>query len=170
MLSRESAEKLIASGMTRYHHNLETARSHFDSVCTTHTYEEDIETVQTARSVGFDVCCGGIFGLGETWEQRVELAFTLKELDIDTIPVNFLNPVSGTKLEKMPLLKAMDALKCIALIRLINPGKSIAICGGREIVLNDFQSWIFKAGADGLMAGNYLTISSCIIQEMPNLH
>jgi biotin synthase len=159
ILSENKAKKLIASGMTRYHHNLETARSHFDKICTTHTYDEDIETINTAIANGFRVCSGGIFGLGESWEQRVELAFTLRELQVDTIPVNFLNPVAGTRMENMPVMTPMDALKCIALLRIINPEKSITICGGRELTLKDFQSWLFSAGANGLMIGNYLTTS-----------
>jgi len=159
MLSQAGAKKLISSGMTRYHHNLETARSHFDKICTTHSYDEDLDTIHTAVDNGFAVCSGGIFGLGESWKQRVELAFTLKGLPVDTIPVNFLNPVKGTRLQDMPLLSPRDALLCIAIMRLVNPEKSITVCGGREITLKDFQSWVFKAGANGLMIGNYLTTS-----------
>ncbi len=157
MLGEKNATKLIQSGMVRYHHNLETAASHFDKICTTHSYEEDIQTVLTAKKAGFKVCSGGIFGLGETIEQRVEFAFTLKELNVDTIPVNFLSPVKGTKLENQKPLDPLEALFCIALMRIINPEKSVTICGGRESTLKDFQSWVFKAGADGLMIGNYLT-------------
>ena len=159
MLSEKSAKKLIESGMTRYHHNLETAESHFKNICTTHEYQEDIDTINLAVKHGFQVCSGGIFGLGESWKQRVELAFTLKDLDIDTIPVNFLNPVAGTRMENMELMSPMDALKTIALMRFINPEKSITICGGREVTLKDFQSWVFSAGSNGLMIGNYLTTS-----------
>lgn len=159
MLSAASAKKLMASGMTRYHHNLETARSHFDAICTTHSYDEDIETIHTARTQGFQVCSGGIFGLGETWAQRVELAYTVRDLPVDTIPVNFLNPVPGTRLAHLSRLSPMDALMCIALMRLVNPEKSITICGGREVTLKDFQSFVFNAGANGLMIGNYLTTS-----------
>lgn len=96
-------------------------------------------------------------GLGESWQQRVELACTLRDLDVDSIPINFLNPVAGTKMEEMPLLSPMDALKCIAMFRLVNPKKDITVCGGRETALKDFQSWLFFAGANGLMVGNYLT-------------
>jgi len=103
------------------------------------------------------VCSGGIIGLGETWEQRVELAFTLRELSVDTIPLNFLNPIPGTPMEKMPLVSPLSALKTIALFRLVNPSKNITICGGREKTLKEFQSWIFAAGANGLMGGDYLT-------------
>lgn len=159
MLSEQSAKRLMASGMSRYHHNLETARSHFNAICTTHSYDEDIDTIRTAHGQGFQVCSGGIFGLGETWAQRVELAFTVKDLPVDTIPVNFLNPVPGTRLSHLPLVQPLDALMCIALMRLVNPSKSITICGGREVTLKDFQSWIFNAGANGLMIGNYLTTS-----------
>ena len=157
MLTESMARQLKEGGITIYHHNLETARSYFDRICTTHDYDEDIQTVEFARSTGLKVCCGGILGLGESWEQRVELAFTLKELNVDIIPINFLNPIPGTKLEGMPLLPPLDALKCIALFRFINPEKDITICGGREVVLRDYQSWTFMAGANGLMVGNYLT-------------
>ncbi len=157
MLDTPAAELLKQSGISNYHHNLETARSYFEKVCTSHDYNEDIGTLEAARKAGLRVCSGGIMGLGETWEQRVELAWTLKELDVDSIPINFLNPVPGTKMEKRPLMQPLEALKCIALFRFINPTKDITICGGREVTLRDFQSWVFTAGANGLMVGNYLT-------------
>jgi biotin synthase len=157
MLTESRAQKLKDGGVAVYHHNLETARSFFDQVCTTHDYDEDIETVKRAKSSGMKVCSGGILGLGETWDQRVELAFTLKDLDVDGIPINFLNPIAGTKMEKRPLLLPFEALKCIALFRFINTDKDILICGGREVTLRDYQSWIMLAGANGLMIGNYLT-------------
>ena len=157
MLDEKMAKKLVSSGISNFHHNLETARSYFNQICTTHDYDEDIETIQIAAASGLNVCSGGIMGLGETWEQRVELAFTLKELNVRSIPLNFLNPVKGTKFENRPLMSPLDALKCIALYRFIHPDKDITICGGREPVLKDFQSWVFMAGANGLMIGNYLT-------------
>ncbi len=157
LLNRDGARKLKAAGISRYHHNLETARSHFKTICSTHDYDDDIETVKLAKEAGMVVCSGGIFGMGESWTQRVELAFTLKTLDVDSIPINFLNPIKGTPLEKQPLLPAMEALKVIALYRFVFPRKDITICGGREATLKDFQSWIFAAGANGLMVGDYLT-------------
>lgn len=157
MLTEETAKKLKASGITTYHHNLETARSYFDRICTTHDYEEDIQTVKLARSAGLNVCSGGILGLGETWEQRVELAFTLKELDVDSIPINFINPIPGTPMADTPLMPPEEALQCIALFRFINPQKNITICGGREVTLEGYQPEIFAAGANGVMIGNYLT-------------
>ena len=157
MLTASRAQRLKEGGVSVYHHNLETARSFFDQVCTTHDYDEDIRTVKLAKASGMKACSGGILGLGETWEQRVEMAFTLKELDVDGIPINFLNPIAGTKMEDRPLLAPLEALKCIALFRFINPDKNILICGGREVTLRDYQSWIMLAGANGLMIGNYLT-------------
>lgn len=157
LLTREGARKLKAAGISRYHHNLETARSHFEAICSTHDYDDDIETVKAAQAAGLAVCSGGIFGMGETWAQRVELAFTLKELDVNSVPINFLNPIPGTRLENRPLLPPLEALKVIALYRFIFPRKDITICGGRETTLKDFQSWVFAAGANGLMVGNYLT-------------
>ncbi len=157
MLDPKRGQRLLSSGMGRYHHNLETARSHFDAICTTHTYDEDIETVQIAAELGFGVCSGGILGMGEDWAQRVELALTLKDLPGDTIPLNFLTPVAGTRMADRPLLSPLDALKCVALFRIIAPEKRITLCGGREITLKNFQPRLFAAGADGLMVGNYLT-------------
>jgi len=163
-LTAEKARQLKENGVTEYHHNLETARSFFDQICTTHAYDDDIETVKSAKAAGLRVCSGGILGLGESWEQRVELACTLRELDVDCIPLNFLNPIPGTRMEKRPLLPPMEALKCIALFRFINPEKNILVCGGREVTLKDFQSWIFYAGANGLLVGNYLTTQGRDIQ------
>jgi len=157
ILTAPMARKLKEGGIAVYHHNLETARSYFDQVCTTHHYEEDIETIKCAKSAGLKVCSGGILGLGETWEQRVELAFMLKELDVDGIPINFLNPIPGTRMEARAVMNPMEALKCIALFRFINPEKDILVCGGRDVTLRDYQSWIFTAGANGMMIGNYLT-------------
>ncbi len=156
-LTASSAERLRSGGVTFYHHNLETARSYFPQICTTHDYEEDIETLRIARQAGLRLCSGGIFGLGESWEQRVEMAFTLRELDVDGIPMNFLNPLPGTRMADRPLLPPMEALRVIALYRFIHPAKPLLICGGREITLRDFQSWIFLAGASGMIVGNYLT-------------
>ena len=157
MLTKRQAAALRQSGMTNYHHNLETAESFFDKICTTHTYAEDIDTLRAAAASGLTLCAGGILGLGESWAQRVELAFTLKDLNVHRIPINFLNPIPGTRLALQPPMTPMDALKSIALFRFINPKTDITICGGREKTLGDFQSWIFMAGANGVMVGNYLT-------------
>ena len=157
ILDRERAEELFKAGCVTYHHNLETARSFFPGICTTHDYEEDIQTVIYAKEAGMKVCCGGIFGLGESIEQRTELARAISDLNVDSIPINFLRPIEGTPLENADFLNPMDCLRIIALFRYLNPDKQISICGGREHNLRDFQSWIFMAGASGTMIGNYLT-------------
>jgi biotin synthase len=159
LLDEETAEKLAEAGCATYHHNLETARSFFPNICTTHDYQEDVRTVQLAKAAGMKVCCGGIFGLGESLEQRVELAFTLRELQVDSVPLNFLNPIPGTPLENNNQLTPMDCLRIIALFRYALPERRISVCGGREKNLRDLQSWIFLAGASGTMIGNYLTTS-----------
>lgn len=157
IIDRETAMALKAAGMETYHHNLETARSFFPNVCTTHDYEEDVATVRVARQAGLKVCCGGIFGLGENMAQRMELALTLRELDVDSVPLNFLNSIPGTRLEGACHITPMECLTTIALFRFILPEKKISVCGGREKNLRDLQSWIFMAGASGTMVGNYLT-------------
>jgi len=159
ILDLESARALAAAGCKTYHHNLETARSFFPAICTTHDYEEDLDTVRNAKAAGMEVCCGGIFGLGESLEQRVEMGLTLRELAVDSVPLNFLNPVQGTPLQDTRLLNPMDCLRIICLYRYLLPDKRITVCGGREINLREFQSWIFMAGASGTMIGNYLTTS-----------
>ena len=157
IIDRETALALKNAGMETYHHNLETARSFFPQVCTTHDYEEDVATVRVAKEAGLAVCCGGIFGLGESPAQRVELAFTLGELDVDSVPLNFLNPIEGTRLAAADNLTPLECLKTIALFRFILPDRRLSVCGGREKNLRDLQSWIFMAGASGTMIGNYLT-------------
>ncbi len=157
ILDELSARALAEAGCVTYHHNLETARSFFPHICTTHSYEEDVVTVLLAKASGMKVCCGGIFGLGETGEQRIEFAQTLCELDVDSVPLNFLNPIEGTPLENQDDLSALECLKTIALFRYMLPRKRISVCGGRDKNLRDLQSWIFAAGASGTMIGNYLT-------------
>lgn len=154
-----TAKVLKDSGSGTYHHNLETARSFFPQICTTHDYEDDVNTVRAAKRSGMKVCSGGIFGLGESPAQRIEMAFTLKELDVDSVPLNFLNPIEGTKLATASFITPQECLVTIALYRLILKDKMITVCGGREVNLRDLQSWIFFAGASGTMIGNYLTTS-----------
>lgn len=157
LLTDDYAVRLKAAGLIRYHHNLETARSHFPRICTTHAYDDDITTIRLAQGHGLKVCSGGILGLGESLDQRIELAATLAELGVDTVPLNFLSPIPGTPLGQSPLLTPHDALKSVALFRFMLPTAHITIAGGRERVLGDYQSWLPLAGANGLMIGNYLT-------------
>lgn len=157
ILDEKTALTLKDAGMVTYHHNLETSRSFFPNICTTHDYEEDVETVRAVKKAGLRICCGGIFGLGEDFSHRIEMAETLRELDVDTVPINFLNPVDGTRLADAQFLTPMECLKIIAVYRFMLPGKDLTVCGGREKNLRELQSWIFLAGASGMMTGNYLT-------------
>lgn len=165
ILNEAELKRLKEAGLTNYHHNLETSRSFFPEICTTHSYDEDVDAVQTAKSLGFKVCCGGIFGMGENFEQRIELAVTLREIDVDCIPINFLNPIKGTRLEGDNGLTPLTCLKIIALYRLMLPTKHIFICGGREANLKELQPMMFLAGANGTLTGNYLTTSGNPAEE-----
>lgn len=157
MLDRERARKLKEAGLFRYHHNLETSRSFFPFICTTHEYQEDMDTNMAAKEAGLSTCCGGIIGLGETMEQRIELALTLQEMDIDSVPINILNAIPGTPLEGTPPLRPMEILITVALFRFILPSKDIRLCGGKEKNLRQLLPMAIMAGCNGLMTGNYLT-------------
>ena len=165
IISLETARALKDAGMATYHHNLETARSYFPNICSTHDYDDDIATIRSVKEAGLRVCSGGIFGIGESPAQRVELAFTLRELEVESIPLNFLNPIPGTPLEGAELITPLECLKAIALFRYVNPARQISVCGGREKNLRDLQSWIFFAGASGTMTGNYLTTTGRSAEE-----
>ena len=157
ILKEPEIEKLKAAGLDRYNHNLETAESYFPKICTTHTYAERLSTIKLIKKAGIEICCGGIIGLGESNAQRIEFAFSLAELDIDSLPLNFLNPVPGTSLEDIQPPSPFNILKTIALFRFIIPKKEIRICGGRQVNLRSIQPFIFMAGADAIIIGNYLT-------------
>ncbi|HOJ62064.1 MAG TPA: biotin synthase BioB [bacterium] len=155
--TREQLQYLRECGVTMINHNLETSERFYPSICTTHTFQDRVETIRTARACGLNLCVGGIFGMGETWDDRIDMAFTLRELDVDTVPLNFLHRIQGTPLETREPLAPLTILSIIALFRFILPRKEIKICGGRESNLRDLQSLIFLAGADSMMIGNYLT-------------
>jgi biotin synthase len=157
LMHEPELRRLQAAGLEHYHHNLETAPSHFDHVCTTHTYDEQLETIRAAKKLGLKLCSGGILGMGETPEQRVEFAETLRELDVHCIPMNFLNPRPGTPMAHLRAITAEECLAAIAVYRLMMPGAHIFVMGGREVNLGDRQDLIFRAGANGTMVGNYLT-------------
>jgi biotin synthase len=156
-VKKETLERFRDAGLTRYHCNLETSRRFFGQICTTHDWSEAVKTIRAAKSLGMSTCSGGLFGLGESLEQRVELLEQVRELDVDSVPLNFLNPIPGTPLEDAEPLTAIECLKVIAVARLMMPKKTIRVCGGREHNLRDLQSWALIAGADGLMIGGYLT-------------
>ena len=156
-LSEERARSLKKAGVTRYNHNLETAESHFSQVCSTHSFKDRVKTVEVLKDQGLSICCGGIIGLGESPQQRLELAFSLRQLGIDCIPINILNPRPGTPLEHSKPIPPLEVIKTISLFRLILPKGTIKVAGGREVHLRDLQSLALLAGANGLIVGNYLT-------------
>jgi len=156
-LTPETARFLYDCGIRRINHNLETSERFYPSIVSTHPFSERINTLRTAKAAGLSLCSGGIFGLGETWEDRVDMILTLRELDVDVMPINFLNPIAGTPLGDRDKLPPMECLKIIAIARFMLPGKSLKVAGGREVCLRDLQSWMFFAGASSTMIGNYLT-------------
>ena len=155
--SQKVADRLRQSGLECYNHNLETSRRFFPQVCTTHTYEERVQTIKHLKQAGIKICSGGILGMGETRADRCELAFALKELGAHIVPMNFLNPIAGTPFGHREPLAPLEILKSIACFRFILPKQEITVAGGRTVNLRDLQSLIFMAGASGLMVGNYLT-------------
>ncbi len=157
ILEEADFKTLKAAGITRYHHNLEAARSLFPNICTTHTYDQRLATIKKAQRAGMTICSGGIFGIGETMEQVLELALALRALDVDAVPLNFLTPIEGTPMANQPPLPPLDCLKIIALMRYVLPQKDILICGGRMFNLGPLNPMVFNAGANGIMTGNYLT-------------
>ncbi|MGI8681333.1 MAG: biotin synthase BioB [Mycobacteriales bacterium] len=157
MLSPDQVEELAAMGVHRYNHNLETARSYFGSVVTTHTYDERWETCRLVRAAGMELCCGGILGMGETLAQRAEFAGQLAELGPDEVPLNFLNPRPGTPFGDRPILDARDALRAVAAFRLVLPRAILRYAGGREITLGDLAADGMLGGINAVIVGNYLT-------------
>ena len=157
MLDEITARNLKSAGLYRYHHNLETSRSFFDNICSTHEYKEDTDTVSIARQAGLTVCSGGIIGLGETMEHRIEMAVTLRELDVDSVPINILNAIPGTPLENIDPLTPVEILLTVALYRYILPDKDIKLCGGKEKNLRQLLPLAIVAGCNSLLTGNYLT-------------
>ncbi len=157
LLSETEIMLLKSAGLERFHHNLETSERFFSSICSTHTYQDKIRTIEAVKAAGISLCSGGIFGLGEEWHDRVEMAFALRDIRPDSVPVNFLTPIEGTPLGGRAMLEPLEALKVIGIFRFILPDKEIRVCGGRMQTLRDLHPFIFLAGADGLLTGNYLT-------------
>jgi biotin synthase len=157
IIDRQKANELKSAGLFRYHHNLETARSFFKNICTTHDYEEDIETIRSAKSAGLSVCAGALIGMGERISHRIELAETLRELNVDSVPLNILNPIKGTPLGQLKALPPMEILITIAIFRFMLPAKDIKLCGGKEKNLRQLLPLGILSGANSLMTGNYLT-------------
>jgi biotin synthase len=157
MLTQEQVDELSAIGVHRYNHNLETARSYFPQIVTTHTWEERWDTLRMVRDAGMEVCCGGILGLGESVVQRAEFAAQLAALEPDEVPLNFLNPRPGTPLGDRPLLDGNDALRAIGTFRLALPRTILRYAGGRELTLGELTTAGMLGGVNAVIVGNYLT-------------
>jgi biotin synthase len=155
--SQTVADRLKQAGVECYNHNLETSRRFYPTVCTTHTYEERVQTIRYLKRAGIKICSGGIIGMGETRADRCDLAFSLREIGANVVPINILNPIPGTPFAQTPPLPPLEILQTIACFRFILPKQEIMVAGGRAVNLRELQSMIFMAGASALMVGNYLT-------------
>ena len=158
-LSETQLKKLKSAGLKRYHHNLEAGQEYYSQICSTQSWQERVDTVKRAVGVGLEVCSGGLFGLGESWEDRISMACTLRDAGISNIPLNFLYPHAGTPMEKQGVLETDEGLKIIAVYRHLIPQATLRVCGGRPSTLGERQKEIFSAGANAMMTGNYLTTS-----------
>ncbi len=148
---------LKRSGLSRYHHNIETSPNHFKKIVSTHSFQDRVDTIKAAKNAGLQVCSGGIIGLGETWDDRIDMALTLKELNVDSVPINVLVPVKGTVFEGTKAISSADVIRTIAIFRIIMKDKVVKVAAGRETILKDFQAMAFMAGANGMLIGGYLT-------------
>jgi biotin synthase len=157
LLRPGQAEVLAAAGIHRYNHNLEAGPRFFPQICSTHSFDDRVQTCRMVTTAGMELCSGGIFGMGETWADRLDLAYALRELGAHEVPCNFLNPRPGTPSAGSQMLRPLDALRCVAVFRLVLPFAVLRYAGGREVVLRDLQAYGMLAGANGIIVGNYLT-------------
>ena len=153
----EQAQALAEAGVTRYNHNLEASENFFEQIVTTHSWRDRVQTIQNLKAAGIQACTGGIMGLGESWEDRVDLALALRELEVESVPLNLLNPREGTPLSDRPKIDPYEALKAIAIFRLILPEQILRYAGGREAVMGELQAMGFQAGMNAMLIGHYLT-------------
>jgi biotin synthase len=156
-LDKNSLQRLKSAGFVHYHHNLETSERFYPSICTTQRWRDRFATINRVLDLGWEVCSGGLFGLGETWEDRIQLAQTLKKLNVKSVPLNFYHPVVGVPLSGCVPMGVEEGLRIISLFRIMLPEASLIICGGRPKIFADCGEELFQAGANSLMTGNYLT-------------
>ena len=164
-LNENDLRLLKDAGISRYHHNIETSPRYFRKIVTTHTFAERLETIKAAKDAGLEVCSGGIIGMGETWKDRIDMALILKKLDVDSIPINILVPIDGTPLAGESRISCTDAIRTLAIFRIILKDKVVKLAAGRETVLKDFQAMAFMSGANGMLIGGYLTVKGREISE-----
>lgn len=158
LLSQEDFVRLKEAGVSRYHANIETSRRNFPNICTTHTYDDKLEVIRRAKNAGLTVCSGGIIGMGETWEDRVDMAFSLYEMKISSIPINILKPIKGTPFESLPPLSEEEILRTIAMFRYLNPDAEVRLAAGRNGMEHSGEK-AFRAGANAAITGDMLTTS-----------
>lgn len=156
-VTAEQAQALKEAGVTRYNHNLEAAENFYSQIVTTHSWQDRVETVKNLKAAGIQACTGGIIGMGESWEDRVDLALALRELQVESVPINLLNPRAGTPLGDRSKLDPIEALKAIAIFRMILPEQILRYAGGREAVMGELQAMGLKAGINAMLIGHYLT-------------
>lgn len=164
-LDKSELKLLKEVGLSRYHHNIETSRRFYSQIVSTHLFDERVNTINSAKELGLEVCSGGIIGMGESWRDRIDMAYTLKELDVDSVPINILVPIRGTPLENIQPLSVEDIVRTICIFRIILQDKTIKIAAGRETALKDSQLKGFVAGANGMIIGDYLTIKGDVLEN-----
>ena len=165
IITEDMARRLREIGVTMYHHNVETSESYFPHICTTHSYQDRINTIKACQAADLEVCSGGIISLGETMGQRLEMAFTLRELKVQSVPINILNPIVGTALENQRVLPPLEILQTIAIYRFILPEARLRFAGGREKALRNLQTMGYLAGINATLVGSYLTTSGRTVAE-----
>lgn len=156
-ITLDQAKMLKEAGVTRYNHNLEASQSYYPSIVTTHTWQDRVDTVKNLKAAGIQACTGGIIGMGESWNDRIDLALSLRELEVESVPINLLNPRLGTPLDHLPKLDPLEAVKAIAIFRFILPSQILRYAGGREAIMGELQELGLQAGINAMLIGNYLT-------------
>ncbi len=165
IVSAENMQRLADAGVVRFNHNLETSERHFADIVSTHKYEDRVKTIEAGLKAGMGVCAGGIFGIGETEADRIDMALELRRLGVDMVPMNFLHPIEGTPLGDAEKLPPREILRIVALYRFILPKTHLKVAGGRVLNLRDMQSWIFYAGCTAILSGNYLTTAGRAVED-----
>ena len=165
ILSEENMQRLADAGVVRFNHNLETSERHFPDIVSTHKYEDRVKTIEAGLKAGMGICAGGIFGIGETEADRIDMALELRRLGVDMVPMNFLHPIEGTPLGTAEKLPPREILRIVGLYRFILPKTHLKVAGGRVLNLRDLQSWIFYAGCTAILSGNYLTTAGRSVED-----